>query len=1165
MKVHAFKVGDYAHTHERQAFRKLCERLAASPVDQEVYLIANATIPDVEYKSPGRLKEHTYRGVSPDIIVLKKDCVAVIELKAYPGLITFPVDKDRIWDPWTYEYDGVQRVINEGGVSPYQQVKNNGQAVQAFLETYEQQFADDETKNSLWYKLHKIILFSAANVRFASPPPDMWRRTTIASLDSEAAAEYDIIKYLADLTTPPIDHKTDPRPQIHLTDKSIRAIARILNAEEFTFTLAEPSTEQVGLPEFGIQPIVSLGTRMVAPSKRVELQITVPESVLKEPVPLRVLRYYIDCVQEMARQESSIDLSKPQDYYIIQKCVEPVFFGEGQFNLDSKKIPARFLTADARFTYGYMAVIAQQPWKDTPTFNAYPLFMRDMRIVREKGEYLCQSLSNDEVTMNRTALRYFKATRDLSPEEVENLLREVETAGSIEDQIRYLLDAVGVEWQSAFKRMGSFNYAVLKEGLLPLGVLFQSTSGVYNRLLKDLGKMRDEWSTRPETRDNLAWRLLDNLTPGHVSTAWKPARLCVIPSNYEQSQAVGLAIEDKGLLQVISGPPGTGKTQVIQNIIANAADTQQKVIFASRNNKAVDIVVDRMNGGILSFPFVFRTGSNEQNQKFATFLNTLDPVDSEQFLELKSQEHTIRGELRQLTGKLQLLHRGLEEARKARRDIDEAEQQMEALRDQNEAMFALTNWYEKQSTDFGASILRDLLAAYDRDSAAGTAFISRVKTSYQKGYGLGATIDRRKYDKLLEEEYKRLLNERLPHELILTIGRDNPIAAFRNVLLVLDTLNDLNQRYADALERLKKYDEARILKEWNDIESARIEPSKKMLTLEWYRRRDDSVIKAVAKQLEDWRSPTKFEAVLEGFPCCATTTLSVGNKIPLSPGLFNLAVIDEASQADVASCLPVLYRARRAVIIGDEMQLRPVVTLPEAKNEQLLKAYGLDGEAFRRYDFCTSSMLDLAYDRFTAAGGRRLLLKDHYRCHPDIIDFSNRCFYNGCLRIRTSPDGRPGVFLHPCEGDAHPRWVNPAEINVIEKLVARVIKAGYDHTQIGIVTPFRQQAEEIIKRLRVKNLFAGDSGVITVSTAHGFQGDERDVMIFSVVVAENMPKGTIQWVHDIKTDSKNLLNVAVTRARRELHVVANEKLCTKTGGLLGGLMRHCRRCSDGIR
>jgi hypothetical protein len=248
-----------------------------------VYLIANATIPDVEYKAPGRLKSRTYRGVSPDIIILKKDGIAVIELKSYPGLITFPVDKDHVWDPWTFEYDGTQGVINDGGPSPYQQVKDNAQAVQAFLDSYEKQFADKDSTNSLWYKLQKVILFSAANVRFASSPPDMWRGTTVASLDSEASAEYDITKYLSDLTTAPIHYKTDPRPQIHLTDQAIRAIAAILGAEEFQFALEEPSIEQVVFPEYGIQPVIALGTRMVATSKSENSQGNVPDSVLKEP------------------------------------------------------------------------------------------------------------------------------------------------------------------------------------------------------------------------------------------------------------------------------------------------------------------------------------------------------------------------------------------------------------------------------------------------------------------------------------------------------------------------------------------------------------------------------------------------------------------------------------------------------------------------------------------------------------------------------------------------------------------------------------------------------------------------------------------------------------------------------------------------------------------
>jgi RecA/RadA recombinase len=1092
---------------------------------------------------------------------LKRDAVVVIELKAYPGLITFPIERDFIWQAWTFEHDGIQGVVNDGGPSPYQQVTDNAKAVQAFLESHEQQFADDETRGSLWHKLQKVILFSAINVRFASVPPDVWRGTMVAALESEQAADFDITKYLSDLTTAPIHYKADHRSQIHLSDTAIRALAGILKAEEFSFCAGEPDMEQVVFPEYGIEPIVALGTRMTVPCETKQ----VPDSIRGEQVPLRVLSYYIACVEELAKQESSIDLAKPGPFHFIQNRSETVFLGDGQFLLDDNQIPDRFLTQDARFTYGFMPVISTQTWKDSPSYSAAPLFMRDMRIVREKGRYICQSLSHNEVTVNRSALKYFTAMKNLSTEEVEKLLMETEKAGTAEDQIRYLLDAVGVEWQESFREMGGYEYAALREGLLPLGVLFQSSSGVYNRMLKELGQMREAWRMSRTSPDDLAWRLLDSLNPEHVSRSWKPARLCVIPSNYEQSQGVGLAVENKGLLQIISGPPGTGKTQVIQNIIVNAADNGQKVIFASRNNKAVDVVVERMNGGILPFPFVFRTGSNQQNQKFAAFLRSLDQVDtsdSGQFLELKSQELAIRGDLRQLGGKLQQLHQGLELARKARRDMDEADREIDALRDENEGLFAIANWYDKQESDFGAGAWRGLVTAHERDTAAGAGLINRIVTCYKIKLGLRAMADRGFYDSMLREGFIRRLNECLPDELILAIGRDNLIAASGSVLPVLESLNSLSHRYADGLETLKKYDEARILEDWSKVEAERIEPSKKILTLEWHKRRNDASIRAVTNLLEDWKSRTPFADVLSVFPCCATTTLSVGNKIPLSPGMFDMAVIDEASQADVASCLPILHRARRAIIIGDEMQLRPIVTLPEPKNEELLQAFGLEGEKFRRYDFRTSSMLDLAYDRFTAAGGRRLVLKDHYRCHPDIISYSNRCFYDGCLRIRTSRNTGPGLYLHPCEGEAHPRWRNPAEIDIVLTLVTRTLAAGYGHAQIGVVTPFRQQAEAIINRLRNEDLFEGDSGIVAVSTAHGFQGDERDVMILSLVVANNMPSGTIKWIHDINTDSKNLLNVAVTRARRELHVVANEKVCTSAGGLLRELMAHCRSHSD---
>jgi superfamily I DNA and/or RNA helicase len=96
------------------------------------------------------------------------------------------------------------------------------------------------------------------------------------------------------------------------------------------------------------------------------------------------------------------------------------------------------------------------------------------------------------------------------------------------------------------------------------------------------------------------------------------------------------------------------------------------------------------------------------------------------------------------------------------------------------------------------------------------------------------------------------------------------------------------------------------------------------------------------------------------------------------------------------------------------------------------------------------------------------------------------------------------------------------------------------------------QVEHIREQLALQD----SNGAVTVDTAHGFQGDEKQVMIFSLVLGDQMPPGTILWVHNLETDSKNLLNVALTRAQKELHIVGNKELCRRAGGLLKLLVEY---------
>src|SRR5262249_32540112 len=204
-------------------------------------------------------------------------------------------------------------------------------------------------------------------------------------------------------------------------------------------------------------------------------------------------------------------------------------------------------------------------------------------------------------------------------------------------------------------------------------------------------------------------------------------------------------------------------------------------------------------------------------------------------------------------------------------------------------------------------------------------------------------------------------------------------------------------------------------------------------------------------------------------PCWAVTSLSARGRLPFEASLFDLVVIDEASQCDIASALPLLFRARRAVIIGDPLQLKHVSTLAPQQDRLLLASHRLaEGQAAWAYS--VNSLFDLG--RSLCHHEDIVSLCDHHRSHRDIIGFSNRHFYRGGLRIATDHDrlNRPqtagpavrwvnvrGRVTRPATGGALNVAEAEAAIAEIRKLM---IEQGYSGT-IGMVTPFRAQANKL--------------------------------------------------------------------------------------------------------
>lgn len=296
----------------------------------------------------------------------------------------------------------------------------------------------------------------------------------------------------------------------------------------------------------------------------------------------------------------------------------------------------------------------------------------------------------------------------------------------------------------------------------------------------------------------------------------------------------------------------------------------------------------------------------------------------------------------------------------------------------------------------------------------------------------------------------------------------------------------------------------------------------------------------LAESLENRRSRHRVFAQLarSGFPL-AVTNLSVSTNLPLEPALFDLVIVDEATTCDPASLLPLLYRGRRAVLVGDPAQLpfivgegwRQVEPVPRLRNAR-------GGELAAEFQL---SAYHLAEALLGTGSGARLLLREHFRCPPAVIQYCNREFYGGELRIHSA--AQPGAIrmLRVPGKQVHPRGgsrLNPAQLETALAELLRLAAAHPGET-LGLVTPYRAFADAAQARARAQKEFRAlhDAGTLIIGTAHRFQGSEVDHLVFATVAGSNAREWDLRWV-----EAPRLFNVAVTRARRSLVLVADPQL-----------------------
>lgn len=384
------------------------------------------------------------------------------------------------------------------------------------------------------------------------------------------------------------------------------------------------------------------------------------------------------------------------------------------------------------------------------------------------------------------------------------------------------------------------------------------------------------------------------------------------------------------------------------------------------------------------------------------------------------------------------------------------------------------------------------------------------------------------------------------------------------------------------LEMKNRYEKVSLYENKNDVDKKLsnykkqiVEKSVKLFDnhlIESIQENKPSVRQAVKDYFDRWRDNELMDFYTQlrnKFGIWVTTNLSTTYNIPNRPHIFDYVIIDEASQNDMASVIPLLFRAKNAVIIGDPNQLRHITSLKDSTIYEIAKRADVQDGQLGYFHYVKYSAFDLAKKRYIDSTGKEPIhLRNHYRSYSDIIRFANtivqdyKLFPKTFIRSNIENANIPiGIHWVNVEGHYRNNNTNIEEANAIISFLNQR-RNSLSKISVGIITPFSNQAQLISEKLNRANLHKIDVNKnIIASTVHKFQGDERDVILYSPVISNeilNRKERTLKWANN----QTNLLNVAITRSRSSLIIFGNMDFCSQIDGLHKVLLDYVNSISN---
>ena len=337
---------------------------------------------------------------------------------------------------------------------------------------------------------------------------------------------------------------------------------------------------------------------------------------------------------------------------------------------------------------------------------------------------------------------------------------------------------------------------------------------------------------------------------------------------------------------------------------------------------------------------------------------------------------------------------------------------------------------------------------------------------------------------------------------------------------VNNTLKEIGEITDDDIKPLISHDRLELFKFLNFTSAKFI----KRLSEPKYKELTDIIftkdLNEAVRQLNQYLSNDEnFQKFLKIFPVVATTNISA-HRLGEPKQYFDMVIMDEASQCNTAVALVPIIKGEQLLLVGDPQQLKPVILLDERNNLILKKRYNITDE----YDYRNKSV----YQTFLSADAvsDEVLLSYHYRCHPKIIGFNNKKYYNNKLNIRSSDNEKhPLEFIECHSKDTTLKNTSESEA----KEIVHYVKTHPDKT-IAVITPFVNQRNEIQEELNQSGIANVDCG-----TVHAFQGDEKQEIIFSLALTDKTHEKTYSWLKN----NKELINVATSRAKEKLVIIGD--------------------------